>query len=82
MNPVTRLTQLTGGILSSIQMVNSTPVIKLRFRPLPTLTRHDLSIFILVTGLECLYGKIFSPVTEISVAKTEILVTGLAHLFK
>ena len=27
-------------------------------------------------GLECSYGKIFIPVTEISVAKTEIWVTG------
>ena len=27
-------------------------------------------------GLECSYGKIFIPVTEISVAKTEISVTG------
>ena len=32
-----------------------------------------------VTGLECSYGKIFIPVTEISVAKTEISVTGPAR---
>ena len=30
-------------------------------------------------GLECSYGKIFIPVTEISVAKTEISVTGPAR---
>ena len=28
--------------------------------------------FILVTGLKCSYGKIFSPLTEIPVGKTEI----------
>ena len=36
-----------------------------------------------VTGLECSYGKIFIPVTEISeisVVKTEISVTGPAKL--
>ena len=32
-----------------------------------------------VTGLECLYGKIFIPVTEISVAKTKISVSGPAE---
>ena len=32
-----------------------------------------------VTGLECSYGKIFIPVTEISVAKNEISVTGPAR---
>jgi len=31
-------------------------------------------------GLECLYGKIFIPVAEISVEETEISVTGLARL--
>ena len=30
-------------------------------------------------GLKCSYGKIFIPVTEISVAKTEISVTGSAR---
>ena len=35
--------------------------------------------FVSVTGLECSYGKIFIPVTEISVAKTEISVTGPAR---
>ena len=30
-------------------------------------------------GLECSYGKIFIPVTEISVAKTDISVTGPAR---
>ena len=30
---------------------------------------------------ECSYGNIFIPITEISVAKTEILVTGPARLF-
>lgn len=35
-----------------------------------------LKSFVPVTGLECSYGKIFIPVTEISVAKTEISVTG------
>ena len=35
--------------------------------------------FVPVTGLECSYGKIFIPVTEISVAKTEISVTGPAR---
>ena len=35
--------------------------------------------FVPVTGLECLYGKIFIPVTEISVAKNEISVTGPAR---
>ena len=36
--------------------------------------------FVPVTGLECSYGKIFIPVTEISVAKTEISVTGPARV--
>ena len=35
-----------------------------------------LNSFIPVTGLECSYGKIFFPVTEILLAKTEISVTG------
>ena len=35
--------------------------------------------FVPVTELECSYGKIFIPVTEISVAKTEISVTGPAR---
>ena len=35
--------------------------------------------FVLVTGLECSYGKIFIPVTEISVGKTETSVTGPAR---
>ena len=35
--------------------------------------------FVPVTGMECSYGKIFIPVTEISVAKTEISVTGLSY---
>ena len=35
--------------------------------------------FVPVTGLECSHGKIFIPVTEISVAKTEISVTGPAR---
>ena len=35
-----------------------------------------LKSFVPVTGLECSYEKIFIPVTEISVAKTEISVTG------
>ena len=34
--------------------------------------------FVPVTWLECSYGKIFIPVTEISVAKTEISVAGPA----
>ena len=38
-----------------------------------------LKNFVPVTGLECSYGKIFIPVTEISVAKTEISVTGPAR---
>ena len=38
-----------------------------------------LKCFIPVTGLECSYGEIFIPVTEISVAKTEISVTGPAR---
>ena len=33
-------------------------------------------IFARLSGLECSYGKIFIPVTEISVAKPEISVTG------
>ena len=32
--------------------------------------------FVPVTGLECSYGKIFIPVTEMSVTKTEPSVTG------
>ena len=35
--------------------------------------------FVPVTGLECSYGKIFIPVNEISVAKTEVLGTGPAR---
>ena len=31
-------------------------------------------------GLECSYGKNFTPITEISVAKSEISVTGTARL--
>ena len=38
-----------------------------------------LKSFVPVTGLECSYGKIFIPVNEISVAKTEISVTGPAR---
>ena len=38
-----------------------------------------LKSFVPVTGLECSRGKIFIPVTEISVAKTEISVTGPAR---
>ena len=38
-----------------------------------------LNSFVPVTGLEFSYGKIFIPVTEISVAKTEISVTGPAR---
>ena len=38
--------------------------------------------FVPVTRLECSYGKIFIPVTEISVAKTEISVTGPARRSK
>ena len=33
-----------------------------------------------LTGVECSYGKIFIPVTEMPVAKTEISVTGPARL--
>ena len=39
-------------------------------------TLFCLKSFVPVTGLECSYGKIFFSVTEISVAKTEISVTG------
>ena len=39
----------------------------------------QLKSFVPVTGLECSYGKKFIPVTEISVAKTEISVTGPAR---
>ena len=39
-------------------------------------TLFCLKSFAPVTGLECSYGKIFIPVTEISVAKTEISVIG------
>ena len=41
-----------------------------------TMLLFCLRSFVLVTGLKCSYGKIFIPVTEISVAKTEIWVTG------
>ena len=41
-------------------------------------TLFCLKSFVPVTWLECSYGKIFIPVTEISVAKTEISVTGPA----
>ena len=37
-----------------------------------------LKSFVPVTGLECSYGKISIPVTEILVAKTKISVTGPA----
>ena len=37
-----------------------------------------LKSFVLVTGWECSYWKIFILVTEISIAKTKILVTGPA----
>ena len=39
-----------------------------------------LKSFVSVAVLECSFGKIFIPVTEISVAKTEISVTGPARL--
>ena len=39
-----------------------------------------LNSFVPATGVECSYGKIFIPVTEISVAKTEISVTAPAGL--
>ena len=42
-------------------------------------TLFCLKSFVPVTGLECSHGKIFITVTEISVAKTEILVTGPAQ---
>ena len=35
--------------------------------------------FILVTGLQCSYGKTFSPLTEIPVGKTEISGTEPAY---
>ena len=38
-----------------------------------------LNSFFPVTGLECSYEKIFFPVTKISVAKTELSVTGPAR---
>ena len=38
-----------------------------------------LKSFVPVTEMEFSYGKIFIPVTEISVAKTEIPVTGQAR---
>ena len=38
-----------------------------------------LKSFVPVTGLECPHEKIFIPVTEISVTKTEISVTGPAQ---
>ena len=42
-------------------------------------TLFCLKSFVPVTGLECSYGKIFIPVTEISVFATEISVTGLSY---
>ena len=38
-----------------------------------------LKRFVPVSGMKCSYEKIFIPVTEISVAKTEISVTGPAR---
>ena len=39
-----------------------------------------LKSFVLVAVLECSFGNIFIPITEISVAKTEISITGPARL--
>ena len=86
MSPVTGLARLAGRSLPSVHMGNFSPVRELIFQPgycsaqLLRRTRRVLSSFIPVTGLECSYGKMYSPVTEISVAKTEISVNGLARL--
>ena len=40
---------------------------------------QDDAEFIPVTGLKCSYGKIFSPLTEIPVGKTEISGTDPAR---
>ena len=42
-------------------------------------TLFCLKSFVPMTGLECSYGKIFLPVTEILVAKNKISVTGPAQ---
>ena len=90
MSPITGLARLAGRSLPSVHLGNFSPVTELRFQPgyrsygkfqlVTEMNKADLSSFIPVTGLECSYGKISSPVTEILVAKTKILVTGLPRL--
>ena len=66
--------------------ISHTPEVEIHTRPklyhfglyVARATLFCLKSFVPVTGLECSYGKIFIPVTEISVAKTEIPVTGPA----
>ena len=67
--------------------ISHTPEVEIHTRPKLYHFGHYLvkaklfcrKCFVPVTGLECSYGEIFIPVTEISVAKTEISVTGPAR---
>ena len=73
MSPVTGLARLAARSLPSVDMGNFSSVTEMnKARPFKFHPR--------VTGLECSYGTISSPVTEISVAKTEVLVSRLARL--
>ena len=82
MSPVTGLARSAGRSLPSGHMGNFSPVRELRFQSgycsygKFQLGYRDeqgatVSSFIPVTGLECSYGTISSPVAQISVAKTE-----------
>ena len=70
MSPVTGLARLEGRILSSVHMGNFSPV-TVHMGNFNSVTNQ--ASFIPVTGLEVSYWKIVSPVTDISVAKTEII---------
>ena len=83
-----RLSELCGPLQGFIiKAISHTPEVEIHTRPKSYhfgryLVKANLfcgKCFVPVTGLECLYGKIFFSVTEISVAKTEISVTGPAR---
>ena len=74
------------SFVDSCNFINNTPEVEIHTRPklcqfglyVVRAKLFCLKCFILVTRLNCSYGKNFILVTKISVAKTEILVTGPA----
>ena len=72
MNPVTGLARLAGRSLPSVHLGNFSSVTEVnKARPFKFHSGNRAGVFI---------WKHFYPVTEISVAKTEISVSGLARL--